>query len=137
MRRALAKTLAFTAGTVPASALLGLTIAVLLNRARPGGARFRAAFFTPVVTSTAAVGSLGLRTFVASWNSYLWPLIVTDRNEMRAVQVALRYHMDADLGTRWSELMAASVLIVAPIVVLFLVAARQFVQGLTAFGLKG
>ncbi|HYM70018.1 MAG TPA: carbohydrate ABC transporter permease, partial [bacterium] len=84
-----------------------------------------------------AVGSLGLLTFVASWNSYLWPLIVTDRNEMRPVQVALRYFMDADLGNRWPELMAASVLIVAPIVVLFLIVQRQFVQGLTAYGLKG
>ena len=87
--------------------------------------------------SRPAVGSLALLTFVASWNSYLWPLIVTDRNEMRPVQVALRYFMDADLGNRWPELMAASVLIVAPIVVVFLVVQRQFVQGLTAYGLKG
>jgi ABC-type sugar transport system permease subunit len=55
IRRALANTLAYTAGTVPLSALLGLTIAVLLNRALPGRAVFRAAFFTPVVTSTVAM----------------------------------------------------------------------------------
>jgi len=99
------------------------------------GVGFLARILIPV--SRPAVASLGLLTFVASWNSYLWPLVVTDRNEMRPVQVALRYFLDADLGNRWPELMAASVLIVAPIVLLFLAVQRHFVRGLTAYGLKG
>lgn len=98
---------------------LGFLVRILLPMSRP------------------ALASLGLLTFVASWNSYLWPLIVTDRTEMRPVQVALRYFMDADLGNRWPELMAASVLIVAPIVLIFLLVQRQFMEGLTAYGLKG
>jgi len=45
--------------------------------------------------------------------------------------------MDADLGNRWPQLMAASTLVVVPMVVVFLMVQRHFVQGLTAFGLKG
>jgi len=87
--------------------------------------------------SRPALGSLALLTFIGAWNSYLWPLVVTERTEMRPVQVALRYFMDADLGNRWPQLMAASTLIVVPIVVVFVLVQRHFVEGLTAYGLKG
>jgi len=99
------------------------------------GLQFLARILLPV--SRPALGALGLLTFIGAWNSYLWPLIVTNRAEMRPVQVGLRYFMDADLGNRWPQLMAASALVVVPVVVVFLVVQRQFVQGLTAFGLKG
>jgi multiple sugar transport system permease protein len=107
------------AAAIDGVAGLGFLVRILLPMSRP------------------ALGSLGLLTFLASWNSYLWPLIVTDRTEMRPVQVALRYFMDADLGNRWPELMAASVLIVAPVLLVFLLVQRQFMEGLTAYGLKG
>ena len=87
--------------------------------------------------SRPALAALALLTFIGAWNSYLWPLIVTNRAEMRPVQVGLRYFVNADLGTNWPQLMAASTLVVIPVVVVFLIAQRHFVQGLTAFGLKG
>ena len=90
-----------------------------------------------VPMSRPALGSLALLTFLGAWNSYLWPLVVTERTEMRPLQVALRYFMDADLGNRWPQLMAASTLIVVPVLVVFLLVQRHFVQGLTAYGLKG
>jgi ABC-type glycerol-3-phosphate transport system permease component len=99
------------------------------------GFQFLLRILLPV--SRPALGALGLLTFIGAWNSYLWPLIVTNRAEMRPVQVGLRYFMDADLGNRWPQLMAASTLVVVPVAVVFLVAQRHFVQGLTAFGLKG
>jgi len=99
------------------------------------GLQFLVRILLPV--SRPALAALALLTFIGAWNSYLWPLIVTNRTEMRPVQVGLRYFVNADLGNNWPQLMAASTLVVIPVVVVFLIAQRYFVQGLTAFGLKG
>ena len=74
--------------------------------------------------------------FVTSWNAYLWPTLVTTSTEMRTVQTGLRYMINPDLGTEWPKIMAASTVIIMPMIVLFVSLQKYFVQGITKVGLK-
>ena len=90
----------------------------------------------PVVKPALAVTTLF--AFLHSWNAYFWPLIVTQSTAMRTLPVALRYFLtDSDLGTDWGALMAASTLVLAPVIGLFLALQKQFVAGLLSGSLKG
>ena len=89
----------------------------------------------PVVRPSMA--TVALFAFLGSWNTYFWPLIVTQSTEMRTLPVGLRYFLsDPDLGTDWGALMAASTLTLLPVLLLFAITQRQFVQGLLAGSLK-
>lgn len=80
--------------------------------------------------------TLGIFTFLASWNALLWPLVMTDDPGMRTVQVALNVFQQAE-GTSWELMMAASTLTIAPLVVAYFLAQRHFVQSIAGTGLKG
>jgi multiple sugar transport system permease protein len=90
-----------------------------------------------VPVNLAAFASLGLLTFLAQWNAYLWPLLVTNRTEMRTVQVGIRYFMDSEVGNQWGALMAASTFVVVPTLIAFLIAQRLLVEGFAFAGIKG
>ena len=77
----------------------------------------------------------GLFAFLGSWNSLLWPLLVTQREAMRPIEVGLQYFVQAE-GPRPHLLMAASTMAVVPILVLFFLAQRTFIEGVSA-GVKG
>ena len=86
--------------------------------------------------SVPALITAGLITFLGSWNAFQWPLIVTTRPEFRPVQVGLSAFRQ-EAGSSYHLLMAASTFVVAPIVVLFLVAQRYLVQGIARTGIRG
>ncbi len=74
--------------------------------------------------------------FYWSWNAFLWPFLVIRSDEMVTLPIALsRYHAFAD--QRWDAIMAAATLVALPILLLYLVIQRQFVDALTMTGLKG
>lgn len=76
-------------------------------------------------------------TFLGSWNSLLWPLVVvTRRPEIRPIQLGLAV-FTGEFGTDFHLVMAAATITILPIVVLFLIAQRQFVESLARTGLKG
>jgi multiple sugar transport system permease protein len=82
-----------------------------------------------------ALATLGLLTFMFNWNAYLWPLIVLTQNDKRTIPVILTWYStqhDAQLNL----VMAASVLLVVPVLVFFLVTQRWIVAGLTLTGGK-
>jgi multiple sugar transport system permease protein len=91
-----------------------------------------------IVFPLAAPGmaTLAIFTFIGAWNDFLWPLIVTNSDEMRTLPVGL-----ALLARRntvvWGQTMAGTVVAVAPMVVIFLVLQRRFIEGLTAGSVKG
>ncbi|NWG20690.1 MAG: carbohydrate ABC transporter permease [Chloroflexi bacterium] len=74
--------------------------------------------------------------FIGRWNGLLWPLIVTRSESLRPVQVAMTYYQTEFL-TDYGTLMAASILVTLPIIVLFLLIQRQFISGVVSAGLKG
>jgi multiple sugar transport system permease protein len=83
-----------------------------------------------------ALVTAGLYSFLGSWNALLWPLVVNDPGEAPVIQVAL-----ATLVTEEQEgfqlLMAASAFTILPVVLLYLVAQRRFIEGVAGAGLKG
>lgn len=77
----------------------------------------------------------GLFTFIGSWNAFLWPLIVTNSDKMRTIQVGLSTFMQ-EHGTVPTLLMAASTMAIMPVVIGFFFVQRQFIQGIARTGLK-
>jgi multiple sugar transport system permease protein len=86
--------------------------------------------------SRPALATLALFTFMANWNSYLWPLIVTNSNDMRTVQIGLKFFVGQEGSSQWALLMAAAVFVTLPIVVVYLIVQKQFVQGIAGTGIK-
>ena len=74
--------------------------------------------------------------FIGRWNGLLWPLLVTRSESIRPVQMAMVYYQN-EFVTDFGLLMAASLMVTLPIVLLFILLQRQFVAGITSTGLKG
>ena len=83
-----------------------------------------------------ALSALAIFTFLEQWNSLLWPLIVITDRELRPLQLGLS-EFSTQYATDYPLLLAASVVSLLPVVVLFLVLRRQFVRGIVMSGLKG
>lgn len=81
--------------------------------------------------------TFGLFSFVYHFNDLFWPLIVTDSQLMRTMPMGLSSFIEFEGGTRWNELMAASLFSMAPLIVVFLFAQRFFIKGIASAGLKG
>jgi sn-glycerol 3-phosphate transport system permease protein len=82
------------------------------------------------------IGAFALYAFLGAWNQYLWPLIVTDTNSVRTVQIGLR-QLNALSVDQINVIFAGTVLAALPIFALLVVFQRQLVRGLTAGAVKG
>ena len=81
--------------------------------------------------------TVGLISLVNKWNDFLWPLIVTNRIEMRVLPVGLAYLYDQEGNSQWGIIMAATIFVVLPIMLVFTWAQRHIIAGLTAGATKG
>jgi ABC-type glycerol-3-phosphate transport system permease component len=75
--------------------------------------------------------------FIGSWNSLLWPLLLTQSDTWRPVAVGLTKFVQSDAPTLLNLQMAAAVLMIIPILVLYFFTQRQFTEGIATSGLKG
>jgi multiple sugar transport system permease protein len=82
-----------------------------------------------------ALGTLGLITFIASWNNFIGPLIVMRSPEMYTLPLALR-SLQSPVDTEWGALMAGSAIATIPLIILFMISSRQLISGLTAGAVK-
>ncbi|MDP2092957.1 MAG: carbohydrate ABC transporter permease [Hydrogenophaga sp.] len=82
-----------------------------------------------------AMGTLGLITFIASWNNFIGPLIVMRSPEMYTLPLALR-SLQSPVNTEWGALMTGSAIATIPLIVLFMISSRQLISGLTAGAVK-
>jgi multiple sugar transport system permease protein len=82
-----------------------------------------------------ALGTLGLITFIASWNNFIGPLIVMRSPEMYTLPLALR-SLQSPVDTEWGALMTGSAIATVPLVILFMLSSRQLISGLTAGAVK-
>ena len=82
-----------------------------------------------------ALGTLGLITFIASWNNFIGPLIVMRSPDMYTLPLALR-SLQSPVNTEWGALMTGSAIATLPLVVLFVLASKQLISGLTAGAVK-
>jgi len=83
-----------------------------------------------------AIAALGLFTFFAAFNQYLWPLIVTKNDQLRTVQIGLKYLSRSQINNI-NVTFAGIVLAFIPLFVLLVVFQKQLVRGLTAGAVKG
>lgn len=89
-----------------------------------------------VPLSTPALLTVALYAFVQSWKSFLWPLVMTNRPDVRPIQVGLSTFA-LEQGTYYHLLMAASAFTIAPVVILFILVQRHFLESIARSGLKG
>lgn len=104
--------------------------------ARVDGAGWFRIYRTVVMPlSGPAIATVSILTFLPAWNSYLWPLMVVQTEELRPVMVGASYFFQ--LKVHWGEIMAYSTLITLPVLGLFLAFQRAFVNSIAATGVKG
>ncbi len=82
-----------------------------------------------------AMGTLGLVTFIASWNNFIGPLIVMRSPEMYTLPLALR-SLQSPVDTEWGALMTGSAIATIPLLILFAISSRQLISGLTTGAVK-
>jgi multiple sugar transport system permease protein len=85
--------------------------------------------------SRPALVTLFLFTFIGEWNDLFKPLVFTTRPELKTVQLALAEFQE-QFTNNWSLMMAAVVIATVPVVILFLIGQRQFIQGIGTTGIK-
>ena len=83
------------------------------------------------------VVTFGLISVVAKWNEYLWPLIITNTDNMRPVTVGLRLLQDAEGNNDWGVIMAGTAFVVIPMLIVYVGLQRFIIDGLTAGATKG
>lgn len=86
--------------------------------------------------SKPALAALATFTFLGTWNAFMWPLIVINSPEKMTLMLGL-YSFMGQYSVEWNLLMAASVLVMGPVIVVFLIGQRYFVQGILLSGVKG
>ena len=101
-----------------------------------GCSRLGVLFRVVLPLSMPALATLGIVTFLWTWNDFLWPLIAISSTDQSTVQLGLASFQGAH-QTRWTLLMAGNVVALAPMLLVFVFAQRWFVQSIAATGVKG
>jgi len=101
-----------------------------------GCTRLGVLFRVVLPLSLPALATLGIVTFLWTWNDFLWPLIVITSTDVNTVQLGLANFQGAHV-TKWNLLMAGNVMALAPMLIVFVVAQRWFVQSLASTGIRG
>lgn len=109
----------------------------LIDAARIDGCNdFRVFFSIVLPLCKPALVTLLIFNFMGAWNEFLWPLIIMIKEEKYTLPVALA-NLNGQFATDWGILMAGSVVVVVPVVIVFLLAQKHYIEGLTAGAVKG
>ncbi len=111
----------------------------LLDAARIDGAG-EFAIFIKIIVPMVSPGmiSIGLIFFMGSWNDFLWPLVILKKPDLFTLPIAINQMIQSMIGRPvYSQQMAAAVISIIPLMIIFLVFQRRFVQGITAGAIKG
>jgi multiple sugar transport system permease protein len=109
----------------------------LFDAARIDGAgHLRYLWSVVLPNSLPALTTVALFNYLASWNAFLWPLLMTSQDELRPVQVGIN-SFNSEFGSQYHLTMAAATFVILPVIALYLVAQRQFIQGYARTGIRG
>lgn len=86
--------------------------------------------------SKSAMITIALFSFVGHWNSYFWPLVMTNTDMVRPLTIAIEKLKDVEYGLIWPNIMAGNVLLVLPVVVLYAFASKKIIQAFAYRGMK-
>lgn len=87
--------------------------------------------------SKPTIATVYISSFVNTWNTYLWPMLVTNDDRMRTVQVGVTMLNSKDGGTIYGPIMAASVIVLIPTILVFVVFRKQIAGGIMSGSVKG
>lgn len=87
--------------------------------------------------SKPAISTLVIFTFVATWNDYLGPLIYLTTDTKKTIQLGIKAHFIGQYSSEYGLLMAASVVSLIPVLIMFLSLQKYFVEGVASSGIKG
>lgn len=111
----------------------------LLDAARIDGAG-EFTIFLRIILPIVAPGmtSLGLIFFMGAWNDFLWPLVILKKPDLFTLPIAINQMIQSMIGRPvYNQQMAAAVISIIPLLIIFLVFQRRFVEGITAGAIKG
>ena len=83
-----------------------------------------------------SLGAVGIQTFLSVWNQYLWPMLVTSKTHLRTVQIGIGMLNNSD-AMAYGVIMAGTVVVMIPLVIVFMVGQKTLITGLTAGAVKG
>ncbi|ATG50492.1 sugar ABC transporter permease [Brachybacterium vulturis] len=96
---------------------------------------FRQYLHVALPSARPALAFLGIFTFIGSWNDFMWPLIVLNDPSRLTLQVALS-QLQTTHGTDYGMLMMSALIAVVPLIIVFFIGAKQFIDGITEGALK-
>jgi multiple sugar transport system permease protein len=110
----------------------------LLEAARiDGGNEFRIYWSVVMPIATPVLATLGILTFLGNWNSFLYPLVMAQEPQMYTLPVALATFATGQYQADHGMLMAGSVILVVPVLIVFILFQRWITEGIATTGLKG
>ena len=86
--------------------------------------------------SKPALATLATFTFMGSWGSFLWPLVVTHSMDLKTLPIGLAA-FQGQYGNDWTLLMAGSVMAIVPVIIVFVINQKHFVEGIKMSGFGG
>jgi sn-glycerol 3-phosphate transport system permease protein len=116
---------------------LGLPREVLDAAKVDGAGHLRTLWDVVLPMARPVLVTFGLISVVAKWNDYLWPLVITQTENMRTLTVGISSFFDMEGNTDWGVVMAATIFVIFPLLVVFVFVQRFIIEGLTAGATKG
>jgi multiple sugar transport system permease protein len=83
-----------------------------------------------------ALATLGILTFLGSWNNFLWPLVVAQQEKTYTLPVALALYSTGQNSTQYGLLLAGATVVVVPVLAIFLIFQRRVIEGIATTGIK-
>lgn len=80
--------------------------------------------------------TIAMFSFVDTWNSYFWPLVMTNSEKYRPLTMYVEKIRDVEQGLDWSLIMAANCLLVVPVLIVFIFASKKIIQAFAYNGMK-
>ena len=109
-----------------------------IDAARIDGASEPAIYWRIMIPMIRApLGALAIFSFTGSWNSFLWPLVIINDDQMRTIPLGIVFYFGATRVPEYGQLLAVSLLATLPVLAVFLVMQREFMKGAALSGLKG
>ena len=96
---------------------------------------FRIMFNVVIPNGKSAISTAAMFAFLGHWKSYTWPLIITNKEQYRTLPIGMKY-LVAESSKEYQVMMAASVMAILPVLILFVLFEKQLVKSITLTGMK-
>lgn len=118
-------------------AFLALPYEVIEAARVDGAGHLRTLVSVVIPMAQPAIVTMALLSLVAKWNDFLWPLIVTNTANMRTLPVGIYWLRNSEGAINWGVVMAGSLFLIIPVMIVFLFVQRYIVEGIAAGAVKG